>query len=341
MKAKKLPSGNWRVLAYAGTDSSGKEIRKSFTGPDKKKVLRDAAAFVDEHRKVHDTSCSFGSAVKDFLKLRSAVLSPSTIRGYTNVSRQLEAKYYWFWNTRIYTIGSDDVQRLVDQLASDDMSPKTIKNYTGFVSAVLRSKNIRMPIVNTPQRIKPELNVPDVFTVKRTLAAAKGNTELWICIMLAAAGPLRRGEIAALDMQDIDFQNNVVHVCHDMVMGTDKEWHIKAPKTTSSDRFLVMPEEVIEAIRKQGYVTNWTPKQIYNKFNWLLYKNDIPHYRFHDLRHFCVSHLKSMGIEDVYIAQRTGHADYATLRNVYTHTLQDQQKIVNRKILKQMKKFTA
>lgn len=76
-------------------------------------------------------------------------------------------------------------------------------------------------------------------------------------------------------------------------------------------------------------------------FNWLLKKHGIPHYRFHDLRHFCVSYLKAMGVEDLYIAQRTGHADYAVLRNVYAHTLQDHQKVVDEKILKDLKLFTA
>ena len=41
MKATKLNSGNYHVLVYCGKDSSGKEIRKSFTGPDKAKVLAD------------------------------------------------------------------------------------------------------------------------------------------------------------------------------------------------------------------------------------------------------------------------------------------------------------
>ena len=62
MKATKLPSGMWRVLAYAGKDRSGRPVRKSFSGPDKRKVLSDAAAWVDEHRKVDDTSCTFGDA---------------------------------------------------------------------------------------------------------------------------------------------------------------------------------------------------------------------------------------------------------------------------------------
>lgn len=341
MKATKLPSGMWRVSAYVGRDAFGKEIRKSFTGPDKKKVLRDAAAFVDEHRSVNDSACTFATAAGDFLDLNESIMSPATIRGYENISNQIQKRAQWFYNTRIYSISCDDLQKLVDLLARSGLSPKTIKNYTGFVSTVLSSKQIRMPIVTQPQRIRPELNVPDIFTVKRTVAAAKDNRELWICIMLAATGPLRRGEIAALEMQDIDFETGVIHVCRDMVMGRDKEWHVKVPKTPSSDRYLVMPPAVMAAIQKQGYVTNWTPKQIYNKFNWLLKKHEIPHYRFHDLRHFCVSYLKAKGIEDLYIAQRTGHADYAVLRNVYAHTLRDHQKTVDKKIMKEMRTFTA
>ena len=341
MKATKLKSGNWRVLAYVGKDANGKDIRKSFTGPDKKKVLRDAMQFVDEHRCVAGPDSTFGQSAEQFIMYRSSVLSPATLRGYMNIQTQLRTRALWFWNSGIYNIGNNELQRLVDMLVRSGLSSMTVKNYTGFISAVLRSKGIRMPIVNMPQRIRPDIHSPDIFTVKRTLEAARPNTELWICIMLAATGPLRRGEIAALRMEDIDFDRNTVHVCRDMVMGVDKKWYVKPPKTPSSDRFLVMPPELIDAIREQGYVTDWNPKQIYNKFHWLLKKNEIPQYRFHDLRHFCVSHLKSLGIEDLYIAQRTGHADYATLRNVYTHTMQDHQKKVDEKILKEMKVYTA
>ena len=223
MKATKLPSGLWRVLAYAGADRNGKAVRKSFSGPDKKKVLRDAAAWVDQHRKVEDATCTFEMAVDDFLLLRESALSPATIRGYKNISGQIKARALWFWNTRVFAIGSDDVQLLINTLVRSGLSPKTVKNYIGFVSTVLQSKQVRMPIVNMPQKARPDLNVPDIFTVKRTLAAAKENTELWICIMLAATGPLRRGEVAALRMEDIDFSNNIIHVCRDIVMGADNE----------------------------------------------------------------------------------------------------------------------
>ena len=45
-KAKKLPSGNWRVLLYIGKDETGKRIYKSFTDKDKRKALNDATTYL-------------------------------------------------------------------------------------------------------------------------------------------------------------------------------------------------------------------------------------------------------------------------------------------------------
>ena len=35
-KAKKLPSGKWRVQVFLGKDADGKQIRRSITAPTKK-----------------------------------------------------------------------------------------------------------------------------------------------------------------------------------------------------------------------------------------------------------------------------------------------------------------
>lgn len=43
-------------------------------------------------------------------------------------------------------------------------------------------------------------------------------------------------EIFALTLDDI--QSDVIHVHHSLVLGTDKEWHLKAPKTGSSNRYI-------------------------------------------------------------------------------------------------------
>ena len=44
-KAKKLPSGNWRVRIYIGADDSGKHVYKSFTAGTKKEAEFLAAEY--------------------------------------------------------------------------------------------------------------------------------------------------------------------------------------------------------------------------------------------------------------------------------------------------------
>ena len=50
MKAKKLPSGNYRVQVVAGHDENGKRIMKSFTAEKEWEALKMADDFINEHR---------------------------------------------------------------------------------------------------------------------------------------------------------------------------------------------------------------------------------------------------------------------------------------------------
>ena len=105
--------------------------------------------------------------------------------------------------------------------------------------------------------------------------------------MLAAFGPLRRGEICALTLRDIT--GNVIHVHQSVAVDKSQQSQIKAPKTTQSDRYIDMPQAVIMVIRKRGYVTTLNPNQVTHQFSRLLKKNGISHFRFHDLRHTCAT----------------------------------------------------
>ena len=55
-------------------------------------------------------------------------------------------------------------------------------------------------------------------------------------VLLAAFGPMRRGEICALTSDDIS--GNVVHVCKNMVINENKKWIIKTPKSYAGDRYI-------------------------------------------------------------------------------------------------------
>lgn len=335
MKATKLPSGNYRCRVEIGRDESGKRIWKSITGPNKKAVEAEAAQFALKNRS--DAGSTVGIAVARYIAGRKATLSPSTIVGYLSIQRRLNDQFSWLMAMPVHAVDTDDLQRMVDEL-SGRCSPKTVGNVWLLLSAALDKAGAVVRPPNMPKKRRADLHIPDEETVRRVIAAARG-TDLEIPVLLAAFGPLRRGEICALTLDDID--GNVIHVSKDMVMDADGSWIIKPPKTYTSDRRIVMPAEVIELIRTRGEIYPGTPNLLTRQFERLLKNNDIPPFRFHDLRHFCCSYLHAMNVPDIYIMQRSGHATSDILRQIYTHTLQDQSKVETQRIIESFSHVTS
>lgn len=337
MKVTKLPSGNYRCRVYVGKDASGKKMWKSITGPDKKRVELEAHKFQVE-RSASDCmdSSSFEEAASRFLKSHEAVLSPATVRSYKSILNSLKAKVPWFCSKSIYSLSSSDLQLFVDALVRGGVTPKTVRNNYAFVTSVLSDSGVMIRPPRLPQKARPDMYIPDGPMVKQVLEAVKG-TDIEVPVMLAAFGPLRRGEICALTMDD--FNGNIVHVHRDMVQAPDGGWVVKAPKTYSSDRYIELPDFVMQTIREKGYIVKCKPTQITRRFGQELKKAGLPAFHFHALRHFCISYLHSIGIADIYIMQRSGHSTANVLRSVYTHTLQDRSKTETERILSTFAKF--
>ena len=346
MKAIKLPSGSYRVRAYY-KDSTGKIHRRSFTDADKKSALAAAAAYVRDARDT-ETSETFGAAMDAFLASRKPVLSPATLRGYNSIANVLKEAAPAFCAKKIDEIRSDDVQRVINMLAGvhrpyqkyqkvpKAASAKTIRNYAGFISTVMRSKGYTSPPVNLPERTRTQITIPGNDTMKEILASMKG-TDLEIPVKLAAFGPLRRGEICALELSD--FKGNVVHVSKDMVIDADGVWHVKPPKTYESDRFVELPQDLVKLIRKKKKITDMNPDELSKAFRKHLRDHGFAQIRFHDLRHWCASHLHTIGMPDQYIMKRGGWATDGTLKNVYRHTLADQDALQTARAIKSFQEF--
>lgn len=322
-KAKKLPSGSWRAQSYDYTDDSGKRHYKSFTAPTRKEAEFMAAEYQVQKKKPSSTDISFSCALENYITNKTPVLSPSTIRGYKNIQKVFLEDFKNFCLLQINDITHDDIQKVIN-IDSDKRNPKTVRNHHGLMSAVIGAYRPDFALNTTlPQRVRPDLHIPSDEEIKLLMNAVK-DTELEIPVMLAAFGTMRRGEICGLDIKDL--HENIIHVHHSLVQDSEGALKLKAPKTYSGDRFVEIPNFVAEKIKKKGYITDLKPHSITIMFGRVLDKNKIPHFRFHDLRHYSASIQHALGIPDAYIMQRGGWGSDTVLKSVYRHAMNDRQK---------------
>lgn len=331
--AKKLPSGSWRVQVYDYTDQNGKRKYKSFTSDDPSRAgKRKAEYMAAEYAKSKETRSrsgkTFGQALADYIAMREPVVSPRTILNYKRLQRKDLSPLS---EVKISDINQELIQDFVNN-DSKDHAPKTVRDNHGLISAVLKQERPEF-VLNTvlPKNLRTQLYIPSDDDVKRLIKVA-AQTDLELPILLAAFGPMRRGEICALDTDHIN--GNVVHVCKNMVLSESKEWIIKAPKSYAGDRFIDYPDFVSEKWKGMtGRITNLSPDNITTKFSRLLKSSGIAHFRFHDLRHYSASIQHALGIPDAYIMSRGGWGNDGVLKNVYRHAMasktQEMSKIAN------------
>lgn len=317
-KAKKLPSGNWRVIVDLGKDISGKRRRKSVTAPTKKEAEFLAASLRMDTPSPDD--CTVAEAVEGYITNRSSVLSPSTIRGY----RQIQRNYYDSINDiKVSELQSETVQRLINNISSTH-SPKSTRNIYALLlsSLVAFNPDVRL-FVNLPQKKPVERHIPTDKDIKTLLDEA--NPYLRKAILLASTGTLRRGEICSLKYSDIT--GNVIHVHSDMVHDENNNWIVKEiPKTSSSDRYIELPGAVIESLSTGNeFIIGKNPDNITSSFCRLRNRLCI-NTRFHDLRHYAASIMHAIGVPDQYIMEVGGWSSDTVLKSVYRNILDDKQK---------------
>lgn len=319
-KKNALPSGSYRVQVLDYVDASGKRHYRSFTATTKKEAQLLAEEWKLNRKKGirEPDNLTVLEAVERYLNVKEAVLSPSTMKAYTSI--KLTHLTGNLGKTSIKNLDSTSVQIWVSDLTKKGLSPKTVRNAYGLLAASLDmfAPDMRLK-VQMPARKKPALYCPSDNDIKILLQNIQGS-ELELAVLLAAFGPLRRGEICALTSEDIN--GCAVTVSKSMVQGPDRMWYIKEPKTYGSYRTVIFPGFVIDRLSGiQGRIIKKTPEQISNSFKHAIIRSGLPHFRFHDLRHYSASVMHAIGVPDQYILQRGGWASDNVMKTVYRNTI--------------------
>lgn len=311
-KAKKTASGKWMIQVYRNG------VRKAFVHEDKFIVQQMASEWLASNPHVAGTDQAFWQAAVAYNESRRHILSPSTLKEY---DRYAQKDFFPFSEILASRIEQEDIQRCIDRLAKR-LSPKSCKNIHGYISAVLRSVKPDLALnTRMPRKMRLTYNTPSEGQIKALLKEIKG-TKYELPIMLAAFASLRRSEICALDASDIDRKNCIIHV-HKAMLQVNGKVIVKPPKSAAGDRYVKVPQYLIELMPKQGLVCGGLlPNTLANYMPQLRKKYGL-NCRFHDLRHYFASSQHAIGIPDAYIMSAGGWESDAVLKNVYRNELKD------------------
>lgn len=325
-----LPSGSWNSRVYDYTDENGKDHFRSFTNKDPNQVILAVAQFkADKKSRAEEANARpahilLSDAMDRVMESKRNLISPSTYRSYRAIRNN---NLQGLMRCYVDEITQEQIQVAINNEALSH-APKTVFNMHGFlVSVITTFRPDFVPRTTLPQKVKPSIAIPTEDEIKTLLAAAR-DTDMELPIILAAICGMRRSEIAALTFESIDLEKRTISISRAVVRGVDTTWVEKTTKTETSTRTIRMFPQAYDAILRVSAMRSpseplvtLSPNKITERFSSLLKACGLPSYRFHDLRHFCVSAMIGQGVPKKYVSSYVGHSSENMVDRVYFHTM--------------------
>ena len=189
-----------------------------------------------------------------------------------------------------------------------------------------------------PPKKAREMQVLTREELQRFLIQAKFEGYYEVFLLDLATG-LRRGELMALQWDDLNFKTGVLNV-NKQVYDVRGQLQISTPKTKNSVRKIVLPPAVVEVLReyKETVDFRWmfpspvkedcpiTPGVVRRRLQLILEHAGCKHVRFHDLRHTFATLALENGMDVKTLSAMLGHVSAATTLDIYTHITGDMQR---------------
>lgn len=333
--AKRLPSGSWRVLVFAGV-TDGKRRYKSFTADTKKDAEYQAAEWNLKRREKKNGELTIGDAIDRYINERENILSPTTIARYRSMRKKA---FKEIEKTRLTNIDKECLQRYVNQYSAGH-KPKTTSCVYGLLASAIQAYGDVRYHVDLPHKARNITDIPSDEDIKRLIDGA--DEKMRAALLIASCMGLRRAEICALTWDDMRDGRMIVNKTY--VKTSDGKWLLKSPKTFAGTRTLEIPTAMQRVLSRPqsaqatDEIIGLTPDAVTRRFERLRTRYGIS-FRFHDLRHYYASVMLALGVPDKYAMERMGHATPDMLKRVYQQTMNEKEKQVNSQIDGYMEKL--
>ena len=164
---------------------------------------------------------------------------------------------------------------------------------------------------------------------------------------IAIYGGFRRGEILGLTWDDIDFDNNMVHIKRSVHWSKDKGYYYTDPKTKKSKRSVKMTNRVmiiLKQVKNEQLSAKFQYGDYWNNPQRLVFTTDdgsqmsmgtpykyltkfceeygLPRVSVHSMRHLNATLLISKGTDPKTVQSLLGHSTTVTTMSIYAHEIQ-------------------
>lgn len=240
--------------------------------------------------------------------------------------------------------------RFTDQFGNG-LSDKTIRSchllcrmsLEKAVSEGLIHKNPAIGCKLPPKKSR-EMQILTPDEMQRFLTQAKFDGYFEIFLLDIATG-MRRGELLALQWDDLDFKTGELKIQR-QVGRVRGELKTSIPKTKDSVRMIILPPSMLKILGeyKKTIDSRWMfpspvkkdsprdPKSMYSKMQLVLERAGCKRLRFHDLRHTFATTALEHGMDIKTLSAMLGHVSAATTLDVYSHITTEMQRNAAAKI---------
>lgn len=196
-----------------------------------------------------------------------------------------------------------------------------------------------------PPPAKPrEMQVLTPEEIQRLLIQARedGCYEL---LLLELSSGLRRGEICALQWNDLDLKTGALRV-ERQVHRVRGDLVVSPPKTKAGRRTVLLPPPVLNVLKayRTTRTSRWMfpspkkadspvePAAVRKRLQTVLERAECKRLRFHDLRHTFATASLEHGMDVKTLATIIGHVSSSTTLNIYAHVTDEMQRTAAAKI---------
>lgn len=315
----------------------------------------------------------FTDYIERWLKKVKNKVDTITYEGYKQYAQKHIIPYFKPFRLNLQDVRLDDIEGYYNYKAEagrldgkeGGLSYRSIKLHSVVLNLVfteaLRNKRIKdnpCLYAEIPKSAKRSKKLEDFYTPEQcqTLLDIIEGTPLYDMVYITFMYGLRRSELMGLKWPAIDFDANTVTINHTVVANysvvekdtTKNEMSERTYPLLKDIRELLLrrkaEQEKYKEVFRNAYINSdyiftkedgstYYPSYPTHTLKKVLDRNNLPHIRFHDLRHSCASMLIAKGWSMKDISEWLGHSDISTTMDIYGHISMERKQQLGNSLL--------